>query len=198
MSQEFQGKVEFKDDVVHKGPVTMESALILNEGTQAAEGAGVSDAETNNWKVYTIGGITYTVGNIDITALTSDATDTGVIGEEGAANSYFTQITAATNGYIFEASIVCVEAPAGGEVDLDLVFDTTATTEGAAATDVVLAAGADWTIGASKHTMIADTALTAGLADYYVHLAVGTSSSPTNGTYTAGKYVVILKGVKAF
>ena len=65
-------------------------------------------------------------------------------------------------------------------------------------TDVSLAAGADWTLGLTRNSNIADTALTAGLADYYVHLAVGTSSSPTNGTYTAGKFVVVLKGVKAF
>ena len=180
---------------------TVVGDVIHNAGTAVAAGAGVSGAETNTWYVGTNSGITTTVGLIDITGLTSDSTDTGVIGDEGEAAAYFTQLTAAVNGYIYHASITCVEAPQGGEIDLDLVFDTTATAEGAAATDVVIPAAADWTLGLHRSSDLlgaTHAVLTAGLADYYVHLAVGTSSGPVNGTYTHGKFAIILKGIKAF
>ena len=176
-------------------------SLIHDAGTATAAGAGVAGAASNTWYVGTNSGITTTVGLIDIHGLTSDATDTGVIGDEGASAAYFTKITAAVNGYIYHASITCVEAPGGGEVDLDLVFDTTSTAEGAAATDVVIPAAADWTLGLHRSSDLlgaTHAVLTAGLADYYVYLAVGTASGPTNGTYNAGKFAIILKGVKAF
>ena len=166
--------------------------------TPNAAGSGVSGAAKNTWYVSEANGVTTTVGLIDLEGLTSDSTDTGVIGDEGAAAAYFTQLTAAVNGYIFEASITCLEAPDGGEVDLDLVFDSTSTAEGVAATDHSLAAGADWTVGLTRNSNVLDTVLGGGLVDDYVYLAVGTNSSPTNGTYTAGKFIIVLKGAKVF
>jgi len=169
--------------------------------TAAAAGGGVVDAAKNTWTVSEINGITRTVGLIDIHGLTSDSTDTGAIGKEGVAAAYFTKLTHEINGYIHFAQITCVEAPTGGEIDLDLVFDTAALAEGAAADEVVITGALDWTIGesiSSDNKGGTHIVLTTGLDDHYVYLAVGTSSSPTNGTYTAGKYVVVLEGVKVF
>lgn len=180
---------------------TIVGDLVHNDGNATAAGAGVGGAASVTWYVGTNSGITTTVGLLDIQGLTSDATDTGVIGDEGAANAYFTKLTKEVNGFIYHAAITCVEAPVGGEVDLDLVFDTTATTEGAAATDVVIPTGTDWTIGlhrSSDNLGGTHVVLTGGLDDYYVHLAVGTSASPTNGTYSAGKFAIVLKGHKVF
>ena len=157
---------------------TIVGDLVHNDGNATAAGAGVGGAASVTWYVGTNSGITTTVGLLDIQGLTSDATDTGVIGDEGASAAYFTKITAAVNGYIYHASITCVEAPGGGEVDLDLVFDTTATAEGSAATDVVIPAAADWTLGLHRSSDLlgaTHAVLTGGLEDYYVHLAVGTS-----------------------
>mgnify|MGYP003115846507 CR=1 FL=1 len=169
--------------------------------TAAAAGGGVVDAAKNTWTVSEINGITRTVGLIDIHGLTSDSTDTGAIGKEGVAAAYFTKLTHEINGYIHFAQITCVEAPTGGEIDLDLVFDTTSTAEGVAVTDVVITGAGDWTLGesvSSDNKGGTHIVLTSGLDDHFVYLAVGTSSSPTNGTYTAGKYVVVLEGVKVF
>jgi len=169
--------------------------------TATAAGGGVVDAATNTWTVSEINGITRTVGLIDIHGLTSDSTDTGAIGKEGVAAAFFTKLTHEINGYIHFAQITCVEAPTGGEIDLDLVFDTAALAEGAVADEVVITGAGDWTIGesiSSDNKGGTHIVLTTGLDDHYVYLAVGTSSSPTNGTYTAGKYVVVLEGVKVF
>tara|TARA_R100001369_G_scaffold26938_1_gene48677 strand:+ start:53 stop:751 length:699 start_codon:yes stop_codon:yes gene_type:complete len=169
--------------------------------TATAAGGGVVDAAKNTFTVSEINGITRTVGLIDIQGLTSDATDTGAIGKEGVAAAFFTKLTHEINGYIHFAQITCVEAPTGGEIDLDLVFDTTSTAEGVAVTDVVITGAGDWTLGesvSSDNKGGTHIVLTSGLDDHFVYLAVGTSSSPTNGTYTAGKYVIVLEGVKVF
>jgi len=163
-----------------------------------AAGAGFSGAETLTSTVEKQNNVIITTFLIDLTGLTSDATDTAAIGDEGEAAAQFTQITAAVNGWIYDAEMYCLEAPTGGEIDLDLVADTTATAEGAAATDVVvIASAADWVLGAFKKKAAA-TVLTANLADYYLHLCVGTSSGPTNGTYTAGKFLIRLYGTPIF
>jgi len=188
-------------DTTFSGDTTFTGAFsIVNDDIQAA-GAGVAGATRNTWTVSKADGVTTTVGLLDIQGLTSDATDTAAIGDEGASAAYFTKVRYQESGYVYFAGITCIEAPAGGEIDLDLVFDTTSTAEGTAVTDVVIPTGANWTKGLTRNSYNqggAHVTLTGGLDDYYLYLAVGTSSTPTNGTYSAGKFAIVLKGHNSF
>lgn len=185
-------------DVTFDGLVAFSGSFSVHSEKHDNAGAGVAGAARNEWKVHQQDGRIVTVGTIDIQGLTSDSTDTAAIGDEGASAAYFNKIQHQDHGFIEYVSITCTEAPQGGEIDLDLVFDTTSTTEGAVVTDVVIPTGADWTVGLTRNSYNqggTHVALTGGLDDYFVYLAVGTSSSPTNDTYTHGKFVITLIGV---
>lgn len=130
---------------------------------------------------------------IDLTGLDSDATLGDIIGVSGTAlPCHIGQIPAGI-GTIFGGTMTCLKAPATGEVDIDVY----SATEGTGVTDgaigdltetALLAAAADWTIGAVKPF----TAFPA--ASSYLYLTVGTSSTPTAATYTAGKFLIELLG----
>ena len=131
---------------------------------------------------------------IDLTDLESEATLADIIGNDSAANSHFGQINYSQTGQIYKSVITCLEVPAGGEVDID-VYQSTASngTEGAAVTALagatqLLDTATDWTAGTSK------TFTTNPSDANYLYLAVGTSSSPTAGTYTTGKFLIELYG----
>ena len=186
---------------------TINGGLTVNGSTAVAAGAGVSAAATNTWYVEDKNGITKTTGLIDLTGLGSVAGADTVIGNAGttAAAAYLTQITAAVNGYVFDVRVTCVEAPTTGEPDIDFTFDTTSTAAQTAATDQQLETEADWTLGLSRHWRVAGASnqdavggFTAGLANYYLHVTAGKSSSNDAGTYDAGKFVIQILGAKAF
>ena len=91
--------------------------------------------------------------------------------------------------------MTCLEAPDGGEVDIDIYTATVATgTENAAIGDLtetaVLSTGADWATGTVK--AFGDVS-----ANGYLYLTVGTSSSPTAGNYTAGRFIIQMWGYAA-
>lgn len=133
---------------------------------------------------------------VDLTGLESEATLADIIGDNAAANCWLARIVTAINGTILGGKITCLEAPATGEVDIDLYSATESTgTEGALVTALtetaLLLTGADWTIDLVR-------ALTGIPADGgYLYLSVGTSSTPTAGTYTAGKFLIELYGYDA-
>ncbi len=145
--------------------------------------------------VIKLGEITRTEILIDLTGLTSAATLGDIIGLAATANPcHFGRITAARNAGIFGGTVACLETPAGGEVDIDIYSATEATgvTDGAIGSlteTQLLDTNADWTIGTVK----ALGALPA--ADQYLYLTTGTSSTPTAGAYTAGKFLITLYGI---
>jgi hypothetical protein len=125
------------------------------------------------------------------------ATDNDIIGV-GASAAHLGQITAAVNGTILGGIMTCLEVPAGGEVDIDLWSANEATgVLSGLVTDLtgelkVFDAAADWTAGLTR---VAATNVPA--ANQYLYLTVGTNSTPTAGTYTAGKFLIELFGYRA-
>jgi len=137
------------------------------------------------------GGLIKTTILIDMTGLTSSATNTDIIGKENAAACFLTQITGKVNGTIIAGTMTCVELPAGGDTDIDLYSAVEATgTEDAlvtALTETVLHANAGaWALSTSK-------ALTAWpAANEYLYLTVG---GTTAGNYTGGRFLIELIGI---
>jgi hypothetical protein len=156
-------------------------------------GTGISAVATAicEHSVVKVGGLFKTTILIDLTGLNSGDADHDIIGKADTANCHIGQITAAVNGTIFAGKVTCLEAPTGGEPDIDLYSATVATgTEEALVTDLtetaLLDAGADWTAGATK-VLSAYPA-----ANGYLYLAA--SGGVTNDTYTAGILLIELWG----
>jgi hypothetical protein len=88
--------------------------------------------------------------------------------------------------------MTCLEVPVGGVTDIDLYYATegTGVFDGAVTslTEIALiTSGAAWTLALTK--AIADPA---ALADKYLYLTGGAAG--TAATYTAGKFLLELKG----
>jgi hypothetical protein len=129
---------------------------------------------------------------LDIDGLTSEATDNDILGEAAAANAHVGQIVAAESGVVTAGRMACLQTPAGGEVDIDLYSNASGTlSAGADGTGgtALLERGADWTS--------ADDVVLTGVpaANEYLYLTVGTASTPTAGTYTAGIFLITFYGV---
>lgn len=169
------------------------NTLATEAGTGITGGTGTVYASA----VERTGGMRKTTILIDLTGLDSDAALGDIIGVDGTANPcHIGQWTTARNGTWLYGTMTCLETPAGGEVDIDVYAATEATgvTDGAIGDlteTALLAAAADWAAGDAK-------LFTAGPADgQYLYLTVGTASTPTAGTYTAGKFLIELFGYDA-
>ena len=127
-------------------------------------------------------------------AVSTAAADGTAIGQSAAAgNAYITKVTTAKCGIVYKASVGCLEAPGGGEPDLDLWGNTSQIGEGASVTSGgvrLVEAQGDWTTGGFKEGM----SYTNGLNDYYLYLANGSGGTGTAGTYNAGKFIITLYG----
>lgn len=135
------------------------------------------------------GNIIKTSVYIDLTGLHSTAAGDiiGVDGTSGKCN--IGKIVSATSGTIFAGTIACLEAPAGGNADIDLYSATedTGVEDGAITglTETQL-------IDAGAHTANAFKSLTAfPAADEYLYLVAGAT---TDADYTAGKLLIELYG----
>ena len=152
-------------------------------------------------------GIVETIVFIDLhaAAAVSGGTVKYVIAKDGGAAGYFMQLQKEINGYIFNASMTCVETvtPTDGTVDedIDLVVNTASINEGAAfdgsgTSATLITGGASWTIGLSQSVALNFTTGVAGLDNYYMYLAAGDDGgSSASAQYTAGKYIIRLLGV---
>lgn len=137
------------------------------------------------------GGIITTRFLIDLTGLTAGgagkiigvATDTPV--------AYLGQITAAVNGTILGGRLICFEAPAGGDADIDLYAATEATgKEGddiSSLAEVQAINSGTLSLG-TVGTVIADSIA----ANKYLYLV---SVGATASAYTAGRVLIELYGV---
>ena len=159
-------------------------------------GTGISTGTGTLFKgsILRMGDVIETTIVIDLTGLNSGDAELDIIGVAATANCHLGRITAAGNGTILAGTMACLETPAGGEPDIDLYSATEATgTEEALVTGLtetaLLATATDWT------NLLAPKGLTAvPAANQYLYLVGGTGSSPTNNTYTAGKFVIKLYG----
>jgi len=158
-------------------------------------GTGFDGAAIAQWVPYGRFGATglfVTEFIVDLTNLIVSTTVDDIIGESAAvANCNFGQITAAIHGTVIAIEMICLEAPAGADADIDLwsaVEETGA--ENALVTDLtetaLLTSGAAWTNG----RVLGATVMPA--ADAYLYLTNGVGGGA--GTYTAGKFKIRIYG----
>ena len=156
-------------------------------------GAGITGAADSFVScVERIGTLYKTTIVIDVEGLNSGANANDVIGDEGAANCSLGQITAARNGTIFAGKMTCLEAPTGGDDDIDLwdaesgtLTEDTDIEDDTGAEDQLVNSG-DWTLDKIVHLTAYPT------ANRYLYLGAGTGN--VNDTYTAGKFLIELWG----
>lgn len=130
---------------------------------------------------------------IDLTGLSSQATDLDIIGV-GAGAAYLGRILAAQVGTVLTVEMMCLEAPAGGVTDIDLYSAVEATgvyDAGIGTLDetALITSGGAWTNGLSRCATVVPP------ANGYLYLTSGAAG--TNGTYTAGKFLITIKGYDA-
>ena len=156
----------------------------LNEHGAGAIGTGVAPS-TNR---YTRDSIIITDIAIDLTGLASVATANDVIGLAAGGNAYIGQNVVATNGVIFKMELICLETPATGDNDVNVVVNSSGTLayDGAGGTTYGVNAG-DGVAGQVVENLV--QGLT---ANHYFYLTAGTGD--TAATYTAGQYILRLHG----
>lgn len=155
----------------------------------AEHGAGViGTAAAPVTKRWTEGGVIVTQITVDLTGLASVATANDVIGLAAGGAAYLGRNVVATNGIIFKTSFSCIETPAGGDNDVNLVLNSSAVLAyDSAGGTTYLSNSGDLLAGQTVENLV--PAITAN--DYY-YLTAGTGD--TAATYTAGMYVIRLYG----
>ena len=179
-----------------KTGTTYQWTAISSNGTNIGDmattsGVGIASADNFASGVEKIGSLFKTTIIIDIDGLDSSTTLTDIIGGTGLASCHIGQITAAANGTIFAGEVTCIEAPTGGDADIDLYSATESTgTENTVVTALtetaLVTAASTWTAG-ETHPLTAFPA-----ADEYLYLVVGAGG--TAATYTAGILKIELWG----
>jgi hypothetical protein len=175
-----------------------ENEIQINSRTANATGGGFDGAAGVTQYISKVNGEIITTILVDIEDLAVGAGLRDIIGEEGVAAAYITQITTIVNGIIYKAEMSCIEAPAGTNTtaDIDLAGNSNSLAEdanvaGSGTRTVMITAGAAWTAGMSR-TSTLGTDFT-NLVDDYLYIVSG-DNAQTGGTYTAGKFVIKLYG----
>ncbi len=172
--------------------VTGRSTLTGNTiATTAGTGITTGTGTVYQAGVIKIGEVFHTTILIDLTGLASSGSG-DIIGKAATANSHIGQITAAVNGTVLGGKLTCLEAPAGGDPDINLWYADEATgTEDAAVTSL------------TNQVQICDSgdlalnsvvSLATVAADKYLYMAAGAA---TNADYTAGKLLIEFWGYTA-
>ena len=168
--------------IVTDMPVPVVGADITNAGTVCG------------WIPYGkkgVDGLTVTEFYIDLVGLSSVATDGDVIGDTAETTSAtLGQCTEAIQGSTIVAiEVVCLEAPVGGDPDIDLysiASGTLSIDEAAGGGTQLIAAGESWTNGMTKGAIAVPT------VDHYFYLTSGAAAA---GDYSAGKFIIRIYGI---
>jgi hypothetical protein len=171
----------------------------INSRTATATGGGFDGAAGVTQYVSKVNGEIITTILVDIEDLYVGTAVNDIIGEEGVAAAYITQITTAVNGIVYKADMSCIELPAGTNTtaDIDLAANSNSLAEDVAVnstgtlTSIISAGGVPWTAGMSRTSTLA-TDFT-NLVNDYLYLSAG-SSAQSGGQYTAGKFIIKLYG----
>ena len=178
-------------------------STVINTATGVAPGGGFSDADTApEIHVSDTNGIIETLVYFDIDGLKSGGTQHDVIGDNGEADCWVTQITNTINGYIVHVELFGIEQtthPSGSnprEIDIwantgRLTQDATANT--GAKFHLINSAGDHSPYGRKNGTL---NPIGADLHGYYIYITNGHSSPGTADVYTAGKYMLRFTGIK--
>lgn len=128
-------------------------------------------------------GVIITQIKIDLTGLYDGGSVNDGIGLATTDYCYIGQNVVATNGLIYKAELSCIETPAGGDPNINVVENTDGEIAGDAAvgTDYVTGDGGDLSAGETIQKV--DPAAT---ADDFYYLQIATS---TGATYTAGQLI---------
>ena len=155
--------------------------------TALTAGTGITGGTGTVYRaaVEKLGNVLHTKILIDLTGLASSGNG-DIIGKAATANSHIGQITAAVNGTVLSGKITCMEAPAGGDPDINLWYADEATgTEDAAITglsnQVQMCDSGDLAL----NSMISIP--TPPAADKYMYMVTGAA---TDANYTAGKILI--------
>jgi hypothetical protein len=137
--------------------------------------------------------------HVDLQGAESKEPEYDVIGSGSSSSVYISKCSTSYVGFVYKAEMMCIEAPTGGDADIDL---NTNTSDLATDTDVrqgtsveLINAGGSWAVGMRKIST-AGLTMTDGLHDHYLYLSSGNGTAGTAGTYTAGKFVIKLYGAK--
>lgn len=125
---------------------------------------------------------------VDLQGLASVATANDVIGLSAGGIAKIGQYVVATWGLIYKVEMICLETPAGGDNDVNVVANASGTLayDGAGGT----AYGVDGGDGVAGQTV---EDLVQGLtANHYFYLTAGTGD--TAAAYTAGQYIIRFYG----
>jgi len=164
------------------------NTIATTAGTGITTGTGTVYAAS----VIKTGGIFHTKILIDLTGLASSGSG-DIIGKAATANSHIGQITAAVNGTVLGGKLTCLEAPAGGDPDINLWYADEATgTEDAAITSLTNQVQMCDSGDLALNSVISIP--TPPAADKYIYMATGAA---TDADYTAGKILIEFFGYTA-
>ena len=173
--------------------VTGRSTLTGNTiATTAGTGITTGTGTVYEAGVIKIGEVFHTTILIDLTGLASSGSG-DIIGKAATANSHIGQITAAVNGTVLGGKLTCLEAPAGGDPDINLWYADEATgAEDAAITSLTNQVQMCDSGDLALNSVISIP--TPPAADKYIYMATGAA---TNADYTAGKILIEFFGYSA-
>jgi len=164
------------------------NTIATTAGTGITTGTGTVYAAS----VIKTGGIFHTKILIDLTGLASSGSG-DIIGKAATANSHIGQITAAVNGTVLGGKLTCLEAPAGGDPDINLWYADEATgTEDAAITGLTNQVQMCDSGDLALNSVISIP--TPPAADKYIYMVTGAA---TDADYTAGKILIEFFGYTA-
>jgi len=173
--------------------VTGRSTLTGNTiATTAGTGITTGTGTVYEAGVIKIGEVFHTTILIDLTGLASSGSG-DIIGKDSTANSHIGQITAAVNGTVLGGKLTCLEAPAGGDPDINLWYADEATgAEDAAITSLTNQVQMCDSGDLALNSVISIP--TPPAADKYIYMVTGAA---TNADYTAGKLLIEFFGYSA-
>jgi hypothetical protein len=157
---------------------------------ELSPGVGISPVTNSIFKTSTVvnNNIVTTTILLDLTGLQSGGTAGDIIGKNGSGVAYLGQVTAANNGTILGISMTCLEAPVGGDDDIDLY----SATEGTGVEDTAISALTETQIinsgTLSVGTIARGNTIT---ANQYLYI-VGQGTS--NAAYSAGRLLIEITG----
>jgi hypothetical protein len=169
---------------------TTQLVPVVNASAVTAENAAglIGTAAVPSTYRWTENGIITTMFKIDLTGLASVATANDVIGLAAGGVAYIRQNLVATDGIVFKNELVCLETPAGGDDDVNVVLNASGTLEynGAGGTTYGVNGG-DAAAGQTVQNLVPSAT-----ANHYYYLTAGTGD--TAAAYTAGQFMFITYG----
>lgn len=170
--------------------ITTLTAETISTSVESAEhGAGaIGTGVAPKTYRHTENGIIITEIKVDLEGLASKNTQDDVIGLAAGGAAYLGQYVIATYGVIFKIELICLETPAGGDNDVNLVANASGVLayDGAGGTAYGVDGG-DALVGQVVQDLV--QGLT---ANHYFYLTAGTGD--TAATYTAGQFLIRIHG----